>query len=83
MVVEIEKIVLKIGDKEISLSISEAKQLLGVLYDMFGEKATVQYPEDPYRVIKVDPGWPYDPRYPWERFRITWLDGETTTGVKP
>lgn len=83
MVVEIARFVLTIGDKEISLSVDEARELMRVLMDTFGEKATVKYPADPYRVIKVDPGWPSDPRFPWERFKITCLDGESTTGAKP
>ena len=57
----VEKVVLKIGDKEISLSIEEAKQLKGILSDLFGKKE-IQY--TPYPVVEKIP---YYPR-PWYEY---------------
>lgn len=45
MDVKIERFVLMIGGKEISLSVDEARELMRVLMDTFGVKATTDIPE--------------------------------------
>jgi hypothetical protein len=51
---KIKKIVLQIGEKEIELSLDEAKELKKILGDLFKEKETVYVPS-PY------PVYPYFP----------------------
>jgi hypothetical protein len=65
--VKIEKIVLVIGDKEIKLSVEEAKELSKILKDVFGDNTPyVQpyaypyvYPQPYYPYWK----WKYEPKY--------------------
>lgn len=45
--VSIKKVVVKIGDKEISLSLDEAKELQDILNRTFGQKETVFVPSAP------------------------------------
>ena len=42
--VEIEKIIIKVGDKELSLSVDEAKELKTILNELFAEKEIVYSP---------------------------------------
>lgn len=70
MKVEVKKVVLKIGDKEIGLSVDEAKELTKLLMDTFGEKEPIKYYE---RV----PWYPYYPYY--EYHPITFTSGDWTT----
>jgi hypothetical protein len=56
---EIKKIVLKIGDKEISLSPQEAKELKSVLNELFGDPITVR------EVHHLDWKLPYIPASPY------------------
>ena len=58
---EVKKIVLKIDDKEISLSIEQAKKLKGLLSDMFGKEV----------VVKEEHHHHYD-RWYFEPYKITW-----------
>lgn len=48
----VERIIIKIGDKEIPLTVNEAKELQQVLSDMFGDKVTIVSPPSvvPYPV---------------------------------
>ena len=66
---EISKVVIKIGKKEIVLSLQEAKELKGVLEDAFLEKVT----EKEYV--------PYVPYYPYyvhnQRPRVWWTSSDT------
>lgn len=64
----IKSIQLVIGDKEIDLSIKEAKVLFGELKDLFGETETVVYRDR--HVYK---------EYPWDRW--TWVGGMGTYTV--
>jgi hypothetical protein len=51
--VEIQKVVLKIGKKEIELSLAEAKELQELLNDTFGKVSIVREPiyiERPWRI---------------------------------
>ena len=72
----ISRVVLKIGGLEVSMTVDEAKELMRLLQDTFGEKEEkiryIPYPvhDPPPVVIERDP-WPYQP------WRITW----TSTAV--
>jgi len=57
--VKIEKIVLKIGDRELSLSPEEVKGLKEALNKMFGDKSVVYryYPSFPYYNPAYSPNW--------------------------
>lgn len=60
---EVKKIVLKIDDKEISLSIEQAKKLKGLLSDMFGKEI----------VVKEEHHHHYDwNKWYFEPYKITW-----------
>lgn len=65
----IKKIVLKIGKKEISLTTKEAKELKGVLGDLFGDDIH-HYHHDHY------PTWPYR-HWHWTDTVMTATDGIT------
>jgi hypothetical protein len=61
-VVEINRIVLKIGQKEIPLSLSEAKELQDILNTTFGNThpypVWVEYPVyKPYTTWEIKPKW--------------------------
>ena len=62
--VEISKINIKIGTKEIPLTLSEAQELQQILNDTFGK--TVVIPSSP--IVIERPVYPYPRRY-WE---VTW-----------
>lgn len=61
--VVIKKVVLKIGDKELSLSIEDAKKLHEVLAELFKEpqvvKEVVKEEHHHYPSYPVYPTWPY------------------------
>ena len=71
--IEVKKIVVKVGDKELSLSVEEARDLCKALDALVGEKNPVQvvpvvYPPvsipcEPY--IPFKPYVPYVPSDPW------------------
>ena len=70
--VEVSKINIKIGDKEIPLTLGEAKELQELLNKTFGEEKTVYVPGRSYPVTIPYP-IPYQPYRPyWE---ITWDSG--------
>lgn len=69
--VEISKINIKIGDKEIPLTLEEAQELRQILDDTFGQKMVV-YPSTPIYIERPRP-WRY-----WEP-TITWTT--TTSGI--
>jgi hypothetical protein len=55
--VEISKIVIKIGEKEATLSLEEAKQLRDVLDGLFGDRSWIYYvPYAPY-IPNPNPYW--------------------------
>lgn len=57
--VSIKKVVVKIGDKEISLSLDEAKELQDILNRTFGTEKTVFVPSAPVIIER-----PWYPTYP-------------------
>lgn len=63
---EIKEVVLKVGDKEINLSLEEAKSLKEVLGDLFGKEVQREYIYGPYT---------------WRFPTITWSNYGSTTGV--
>jgi hypothetical protein len=70
--VKISKINIKIGDKEIPLTLEEAQELRQILDDTFGQK-TVFYPSTPVIIER-----PYVRPYPYPYWSISY---ENTTGV--
>jgi hypothetical protein len=62
--VEIDRIVIKVGKRELTFSVEEAKNLKELLNDLFGE--TIKYIEGP---VKTVPIWIERPYYwdhrPW------------------
>jgi hypothetical protein len=69
--VEVKNIVLKIDDKEISLSLGQAKKLKDLLGEMFGISNTVYVPIDRYI--------PYEPYRPWPQYpQVTWCSNTTS-----
>ena len=69
--VKIEKIVIRIGDKQAELTVEDAKALRDVLDQMFGkEKEYVPY---------YPTTWPWYPWKPWYAPTITWGAGYTNT----
>ena len=65
--VEIKKVVIKIGDKELSLSIDEAKELKTILNQTFGGGETIYVPT----VIREYPPYVYP------HWTITYGDSNT------
>ena len=76
-VVEISKIKLKIGEKEIELSLSECERLHAVLNELFKVKVEKEhvntlnplapyYPAQPIWVIPPQNDWPW-----WKQYEIT------------
>jgi hypothetical protein len=57
--VSIKKVVVKIGDKEIGLSLDEAKELQDILNRTFGTEKTVFVPSAPVIIER-----PWYPTYP-------------------
>ena len=57
--VEILKIVIKVGEKEATLSLDEAKQLRDVLDNLLGNKNSITY--IPYSIPYINP----NPYYPY------------------
>lgn len=78
--IEIKKIVIKVGEKELSFSLEEAKELQDILNKTFGGEKTVWFPsypiyievERPYRIVS-----PYNPYLPTWPTYVTW--GTTIT----
>ncbi len=68
--VEIKKVIIKVGDHEFALSLEEARGLKRILEDMFGGERTVYVPSYPYPV-------PY--YQPWVVTYTTSGSGNTTT----
>ena len=64
----IEKIVLEIGGKKIELTLEEAKSLMNILADAFGDKTKIME-------IERDRWYPY--RYPY--WTITWCGTDAVT----
>lgn len=58
--VEVSKIVVKMGKKEVELSLAEAKELQELLNDTFGKKETVYIPGSPIYIER-----PYIRPYPY------------------
>ena len=63
--VDISRVVIDIGGKEIELSLDEAKELKDILNETFGNKQEPIYIPSPYPVYEP---WRY--RH-WEPYRIT------------
>jgi hypothetical protein len=79
MSVKINKVVLKIGEKEVNLSVDDAKELMRLLMDTFGEKETkvITIPQIIEREVYP---WEihYIPPYYYPPWKVTW--GGTTAG---
>ena len=60
--VEIKKVVLEVGGKEIQLTIEEAKELQELLNKTFGENKNT---------ITIPCPYPVYPDYPWRLWRVT------------
>jgi hypothetical protein len=69
--VEISKVNIKIGKKEIELSVEEAKELKEILNETFGEKGVVYIPQ-PYPVYERPWRWRY-----WGEPTWTYVSGGT------
>jgi hypothetical protein len=65
--VEIKKVVIKIKDIELSLTIDEARALKKILNDAFGDKETIYVPTYPI--------YPTYPTIPWQPWIITYTTG--------
>ena len=77
MSAEIKKIVLKIGKSEINLTVDEAKELMKLLMETFGEKEPIKYFE---RV----PWYPYYPYYEYHPLTLTtggWTATQTGNSI--
>ena len=80
--VVIDKIRLKIGDKEVELTLDQAKDLKKVLNDLWPE-TTITITPQPYREIPDgNAQWPNAPVYPttpvypwWTQPLVTWCEG--------
>lgn len=70
--VEVKRIVIRIGDKEVSLLPDEARELKDILKAMFGDQAQIITVPTPYPVY---PWYDYTP--PYQKWEITWC----VTGV--
>jgi hypothetical protein len=57
--VEIKKLVLKLGNREIELTFEEAKKLSVALNDLFGDKTVYVYPTPPIYIDSYRPYWVY------------------------
>jgi hypothetical protein len=55
---------ISIGNKNIELSIEEAKQLKFVLDDMFKDNEPIRIPVSPLPITNPFPAWPMYPTYP-------------------
>jgi len=69
--IEIQKIVIQIGKKEVSLTIEEAKELQNILDQTFGKKETVYIPSYPIIIEK-----PIYPPYRW--WQVEYEDNSRT-----
>jgi hypothetical protein len=83
--IEISKIVINIGDKEIELSPEEARSLLGVLKDMLEVEKLIKV-EKEYYPIPYSPPYPTYPHpyYPYTTpyWTISWCGtGSTSTST--
>lgn len=70
--IEIKRIVIKLRDKEINLTVDEAKELQSVLGNMFGAKTT-EWVTVPYPYYVPYNPWPY--RY--DHWYVTYGNGDT------
>ena len=71
--VEISKVTLKVGGKDIELTLEQARELKDVLGELFPEKAN---PLGPIQPILIEPCWPR----PWEQWQ-TWCSGTGTLAI--
>lgn len=72
--VEVKKVSIKIGKKEIELSLEEAKELKQVLNDTFGKERVVTVPSSPIIIERpVRRPWPYYPQ-PYIYWSIKYSD---------
>jgi len=62
--IEVQKIVIQIGKKEVSLTIGEAKELQKILDETFGKKEIVYIPSHPVVIER-----PIYPPYRWWQVR--------------
>lgn len=69
--VEIKKVVINIGGKELNLTVEEAKELRDLLNGTFGEKETIYIPQYPV--------YPDNPYYPWRYWKVDWQYCPTIT----
>ena len=77
--VEVKKIQLKIGKKEISLTPDEAKKLKEVLNDLFDKEIIKEVIKETYPVV---PYWYYKSRlYPRPYYEITCDSGTVSIGT--
>jgi hypothetical protein len=60
----IKKFVIQLGDKEVTLTMDQAKKLHESLDELFGSKTVVEYrdvyPRYPWRWINVSPRWDWN-----------------------
>lgn len=78
MSVKISKLNVKIGKKEISLTLEEAKELQKILNETFGEQKTMIIPLSPVIIERIRER-PVIEKYPWRHWDITWTaKGENT-----
>ena len=83
MSAKIEKIVLNIGDKEIDLSLDEAKELKSILNKLFGTKETVIWRDRDVYIPRPYPVWIQRREYPdWSHWDIICTsDSNSTSGA--
>jgi hypothetical protein len=85
-VVKVEKIVIKIGDKEEEYTLEEAKKLQKLLNDLLGNKESIYIPV-PYSVPVPQPYIPYPYTVPYTvpntspYWTITWGTSGTSTNT--
>ena len=81
MSVQIEKIRIKIGEKELDLSIEEAKELQSVLNDLFQKKEEIMLVEKEVYHHYVYPIWVTHtwPEYPYKRWDVYYTSDNTNT----
>jgi hypothetical protein len=73
-VVKVEKIVIKIGDKEVEYTLEEAKKLQELLNNLLGNKETIYIPiSTPYPVTVPMPYPVYPRTYPYYPNTSPWI----------
>lgn len=73
--IKVQKIVIQIGKKEVSLTVGEAKELQKILDETFGKKEIVYIPSHPVVIER-----PIYPPYRW--WRVRYEDNAQTVWCK-